>query len=81
MQAQKNLVPSMNGWVYHRRGIFFFIKVNKGRNNAGVGLQLVFQVLQHIRYEKLLKSLVTLFECGPYVKESVVKFVQKFILQ
>jgi LAGLIDADG DNA endonuclease family protein len=27
----------------------FFIKVNKNRNKAGVGVQLVFQVSQHIR--------------------------------
>lgn len=45
----------------------FFIKVNKGRNNAGVGFQLVFQVAQHIRDDKLLKSFVTFFECGRYV--------------
>lgn len=45
----------------------FFIKLNKGRNKAGVGVQLVFQVTQHIRDEALLKSFVTFFKCGHYV--------------
>jgi hypothetical protein len=45
----------------------FFIKINKGRNKAGVGVQLVFQVSQHIRDEVLLKSFITYFKCGHYV--------------
>ena len=42
----------------------FFIKVNKSRNKAGVGVQLVFQVSQHIRDQELLKSFVSYFNCA-----------------
>ena len=45
----------------------FFIKVNKNRNKAGVGVQLVFQVSQHIRDQELLKSFVSYFNCGQYI--------------
>jgi LAGLIDADG endonuclease len=45
----------------------FFIKVNKNRNKAGVGVQLVFQVSQHIRDQELLKSFVSYFNCGKYI--------------
>lgn len=45
----------------------FFIKLDKGRNKAGVGVQLVFQVTQHVRDEALLRSFVTYFNCGQYV--------------
>lgn len=44
----------------------FFIKINKGRNKVGVGVQLVFQVSQHIRDEELIKSFVSFFKCGQY---------------
>jgi hypothetical protein len=37
----------------------FFVKINKGGNKVGIGVQLVFQVAQHIRDEELMKSLVT----------------------
>lgn len=46
----------------------FFIKITKGRNKAGVGVSLGFQISQHIRDEELLKSFVTYFKCGHYVK-------------
>jgi len=46
----------------------FFIKITKGRNKAGVGVQLVFQLTQHIRDEELLKSFVKFFKCGQYLK-------------
>jgi hypothetical protein len=46
----------------------FFIKVNKGRNKVGVGIQLVFQIAQHIRDESLLKSFIAFFKCGQYIK-------------
>ena len=48
----------------------FFIKVNKNRNKAlckQVGVQLVFQVSQHIRDQELLKSFVSYFNCGQYI--------------
>lgn len=44
----------------------FFIKINRGRNKVGIGVQLVFQVSQHIRDEELLKSFVSFFKCGQY---------------
>lgn len=44
----------------------FFVKINKDRNRPGVGVQLVFQVAQHIRDEELMKSFVDFFKCGRY---------------
>ena len=46
----------------------FFVKINKSRNKAGVGVQLVFQVAQHVRDTELLKSFVSYFKCGQYVR-------------
>lgn len=46
----------------------FFVKVNKGRNKCGVGVQLVFQLAQHLRDELLLESFVTYFNCGRLVR-------------
>ena len=45
----------------------FYIKINKGRNKAGVGIQLVFQVAQHLRDQELMKSFVNYFKCGQYI--------------
>jgi hypothetical protein len=45
----------------------FFVKITKGRNNVGIGIQLVFQITQHIRDEELIKNLVTYFGCGRLV--------------
>jgi hypothetical protein len=53
----------------------FFVKINKGRNKAGVGVQLVFQVAQHIRDEELLKSFVTFFKCGHSCTTELFKFI------
>jgi len=44
-----------------------FIKITEGRNIAGVGVQLVFQVSQHIRDQELMKSFINYFKCGLYV--------------
>jgi hypothetical protein len=55
---------------YHDNGGqrgFFVIKVNKSRNKAGVGVQLVFQVSPQIRDQELLKSFVSYFNCGQYI--------------
>ena len=49
----------------------FFIKITKDRNRAGIGVQLVFQVAQHIRDEELMKSFVDYFKCGRYVLPSL----------
>jgi hypothetical protein len=45
----------------------FFIKINKGRNKAGIGVQLVFQITQHIRDKELLKNFIIFFKCGHYI--------------
>lgn len=52
----------------------FFVKVNKSRNKAGVGVQLVFQVAQHIRDTELLKSFISYFKCGQYVRPTPEKW-------
>lgn len=44
----------------------FFVKVNKGRNNTVIGINLVFQVAQHVRDKELMESFITLFGCGRY---------------
>lgn len=49
----------------------FFVKVTKGRNKAGVGVQLVFQLAQHLRDEELLHCFVTFFNCGRYVRPTL----------
>ena len=28
----------------------FFVKITRGRNTAGVGVQMLFQLSQHVRY-------------------------------
>nr|AMX22268.1 LAGLIDADG endonuclease [Cryphonectria parasitica] len=52
----------------------FFVKVNKARNKAGVGVQLVFQVAQHVRDTELLKSFISYFKCGRYVRPTQEKW-------
>jgi len=58
----------MNGRIYYWWWLFLY-KITKGRNKAGVGVQLVFffQITQHIRDEELLKSFVKFFKCGQYI--------------
>ena len=46
----------------------FFLKVNKGRNKSGIGVQLVFQLAQHLRDALLLESFVAYFNCGRLVR-------------
>ena len=60
----------MNGWIYQwcPKAGCFFIKLNKGRNKTGVGVQLIFQITQHIKDESLLKSFITFFKCGHYAQ-------------
>lgn len=48
----------------------FFVKIIKGRNTAGVGVQILFQVTQHVRDTELLKNLKSFFNCGQYVQIS-----------
>ena len=44
----------------------FFVKVNKGRDSSVTGIQLVFQIAQHVRDKELMKSFVAFFGCGRY---------------
>ena len=46
----------------------FFVKITKGRNIAGVGVQILFQVSQHIRDTEVLKNFISFFNCGQYVQ-------------
>lgn len=46
----------------------FFVKITKGRNIAGVGVQILFQVSQHIRDTEILKNFISFFNCGQYVE-------------
>jgi LAGLIDADG endonuclease len=45
-----------------------FVKITKGRNLAGVGVQILFQVSQHVRDSVLMKSFIDYFNCGHYVQ-------------
>jgi hypothetical protein len=45
----------------------FFVKINKGRNKSRVGVQIVFQVSQHIKDKELMKSFINYFYCGNYI--------------
>ncbi|EKM73554.1 hypothetical protein AGABI1DRAFT_103557 [Agaricus bisporus var. burnettii JB137-S8] len=51
--------------IQHSEWMAGFI-TGEGRNKAGVGVQLVFQVSQHVRDEVLLRSFETYFKCGQY---------------
>ena len=42
----------------------FLIKKFKSKTKLGVALRLVFQLVQHARDEKLMKSLIVYFGCG-----------------
>jgi hypothetical protein len=46
----------------------FFLKINKGRNKSGIGVQLVFQLAQHLRDALFLESFVAYFNCGRLVR-------------
>lgn len=55
----------------------FIIKISKSRNSKlGVGVQLVFQITQHLRDEKLMKNFILYFGCGRLVKfDQKVNFI------
>jgi len=46
----------------------FFVKITKGRNLASVGVQILFQIVQHVRDTILMKSFIDYFNCGQYVQ-------------
>jgi hypothetical protein len=51
----------------------FIIKISKSRNSKlDVGVQLVFQITQHLRDEKLINNLILYLGCG-----NLAKFDQK----
>ena len=42
----------------------FLIKISKSKTKLGESVQLEFQLTQHIRDENLMKSFISLFQCG-----------------
>nr|QID02853.1 LAGLIDADG endonuclease [Orbilia oligospora] len=44
----------------------FFIKINESKNRIGFSVGLRFQITQHLRDEKLLKSFIPYLGCGYY---------------
>lgn len=54
----------------------FFVKIKKSSSNRlGVQVELVFQLTQHLRDEKLINSLISYFGCGKMYKKSNVEAV------
>jgi len=55
----------------------FFCKNKKksSSNRLGVQVELVFQLTQHLRDEKLINSLISYFGCGKMYKKSNVEAV------
>lgn len=45
----------------------FFINIYKSAAKLGQSVQLVFQIIQHIRDENLMNHLISYFGCG-YIK-------------
>jgi hypothetical protein len=50
------------------KGGSFRIKIFKAKTKLGLALRLVFQLVQHARDEKLMKSLIVYFGCGNIYK-------------
>jgi len=53
----------------------FLIKKFKSKTKVGVAFRLVFQLVQHARDEKLMKSLIVYFGCGNIYKSNDAAFV------
>jgi len=53
----------------------FLIKKIKSKTKLGVTLRLVFQLVQHARDEKLMKSLIVYFGCGNIYTSKDAAFV------
>jgi hypothetical protein len=53
----------------------FLIKKFKAKTKLGVALRLVFQLVQHARDEKLMKSLIVYFGCGYIYNSNDAAFV------
>ena len=66
--------PRFTPWALKGVSEARVVKINKSRNKAGVGVQLVFQVAQHVRDTELLKSFVSYFKCGQYVRPTQEKW-------
>jgi LAGLIDADG endonuclease len=48
----------------------FFINIFKTTTKIGFGVSLVFQITQHTRDEKLMKSFISYLDCGRYTLRS-----------
>jgi len=55
----------------------FLIKNFKSKTKLGVALILVFQLVQHARVEKLMKSLIVYFGCGNIYTSNDAAFVYR----
>jgi LAGLIDADG endonuclease len=53
----------------------FLIKIFKAKTKLGVAIRLVFQLVQHARDEKLIKSLIVYFGCGNISTSNDAAFV------
>lgn len=53
----------------------FLIKKFNSKTKVGVAFRLVFQLVQHARDEKLIKSLIVYFGCGNIYKSNDAAFV------
>ena len=52
----------------------FFVKITNGRNKVGIGVQIVFQITQHVRDMELLKCFIAYFQCGQYTQASTAQW-------
>lgn len=55
--------------------MFFSNKKIKSKTKLGVALRIVFQLVQHARDEKFMKSLIVYFGCGNISKSNDAAFV------
>ena len=50
--------------------MFFFLQIYKSQTKLGKAVKLSFQLTQHSRDDKLLRSLVPYLECGNYTRRA-----------
>ena len=63
----------MGSWILSGEGTFF-VKITNGRNKVGIGVQIVFQITQHVRDMELLKCFIAYFQCGQYTQASTAQW-------
>lgn len=58
----------------------FFISTFKSKTKTGVAVKLIFILAQHVRDERLMRSLIEFLDCGNvhFSKEAVNFLVEKF---